>query len=206
MPTHARHSYYATDVDASDPMAWVSQWCFGRRQVMPVEGQNSGHVEPLLITAAEFHEWVERHRQMVRDDATYGRGTDARGTELTPQAPCRIWQHTHAHAHAHARASLPLRPCLGRALNACTHTPLPPVALPRPSYPACRSSPSPTLRCGARTACWTHGAASSAATQVSAAPHARGVVRSPVGVCACPPSVLCAYVRPVALLILFPRR
>lgn len=35
---------------------------------MPVEGQNSGHVEPLLISADEFQEWVDKNRQQVRTE------------------------------------------------------------------------------------------------------------------------------------------
>eukprot|EP00775_Hariotina_reticulata_P002283 gene2283-2594_t len=34
-------------------------------QVLPMEGQNDGAVEPLLITGAEFRAWVSRHRAVV---------------------------------------------------------------------------------------------------------------------------------------------
>lgn len=43
-------------------------------RVLPVEGQNSGKVEPLLCTAADFHAFVERHQ-----------GLSAHGITLVPE-------------------------------------------------------------------------------------------------------------------------
>eukprot|EP00955_Chlamydomonas_euryale_P019625 209076-Chlamydomonas_euryale.AAC.1 len=33
---------------------------------MPVDGQNSGHVDPLLVSREEFYTWVERVRGQAR--------------------------------------------------------------------------------------------------------------------------------------------
>ena len=35
-------------------------------QVLPVEGQNDGLVDPLLINGAEFESWLERHQHVAR--------------------------------------------------------------------------------------------------------------------------------------------
>lgn len=35
-------------------------------QVLPVDGQNDGLVDPLLISEAEFDVWIDRHRDVVR--------------------------------------------------------------------------------------------------------------------------------------------
>ena len=59
--------------------------------MLPIEGQNSGRVEPLLLTEDEFQAWVARHRAaveqggvtMVTESNELMRGTyamlDARG-------------------------------------------------------------------------------------------------------------------------------
>jgi radical S-adenosyl methionine domain-containing protein 2 len=40
-------------------------YCMLCWQVLPMEGQNDGSVEPLLISGEEFKAWVSRHRQVV---------------------------------------------------------------------------------------------------------------------------------------------
>ena len=43
--------------------------------MLPIEGQNDGSVEALLITPAEFEAWVERHRASLARLAAAGGGT-----------------------------------------------------------------------------------------------------------------------------------
>ena len=40
-------------------------------QVLPVEGQNDGRVDDLLITDEEFSSWVERHRGNIESDIQF---------------------------------------------------------------------------------------------------------------------------------------
>lgn len=68
-------------------------------QVLPIEGQNDGSVEPLLITAAEFQAWVERHRAALAQAALEAGGRavplvaegnqDMQGSYAMLDAACR---------------------------------------------------------------------------------------------------------------------
>lgn len=51
--------------------------CSAPTQVLPIEGQNDGSVDDLLISPAEFEGWVGRHRAALARLAGLGGGTEA---------------------------------------------------------------------------------------------------------------------------------
>lgn len=67
--------------------------------MLPVEGQNNGAVDALLISAAEYGGWVERHRASLARLASTGSGPvvhlvaesneDMRGSYAMLEPACR---------------------------------------------------------------------------------------------------------------------
>jgi radical S-adenosyl methionine domain-containing protein 2 len=76
-------------------------------QVLPVDGQNDGKVEPLLVTKDEFEDWVARHREL--DDEGLGPvaedNRDLTGTYLMLDALGRFF-HNRAGAHSYTKSVL----------------------------------------------------------------------------------------------------
>jgi radical S-adenosyl methionine domain-containing protein 2 len=46
-------------------------------QVLPVKGQNDGKVESLLITETEFEDFLQRHKELLRDQTIIPESNDA---------------------------------------------------------------------------------------------------------------------------------